>query len=224
MIRKSIQTILAVTFLLGSCSLASADVWGHVDRQTNDIERAAKLLRTEVDHYRNTRYYGQLIGATDRLKGQAIHTHNIADHVQCPQALKIAVSELGRAFVDAEYLFDQAEQDAAYGSGRIRGNTAHVKQQLDRIGACIANLQSDLVQLNRAVVQPTAYRAPAVQQRGQGVQREQRAHSRYENQQRISQPVYRSNYPAKRSGRSGNRSGGVSFSIGGGSSRLVINF
>lgn len=220
MIRKSIQTILAVTFLLGSCSIASADIWGHVDRQANDIERAAKLLRTEVDHYRHTRYYGQLIGATARLKGQAIHAHNIADHSQSVAALKIAVSELGRAFVDAEYLFDQAEQDAAYGSGRIRGNTAHVKQQLNRIGACIGNLKSDLVQLNRVVVKPTkVYRAPVVQQqRAYRGYDDYRGSGKYGKQKRVSQPVYRSSRSGYRGG------GGVSFSIGGGSSRLVINF
>ena len=145
----SIKTILAFALLVGVASQANADIWGHIDRQANDIERATKNLRTEVDHYRHTRYYGQLIGATARLKGQAIRVHAIADHSQCPKALKLAVRDLDRAFHDAEDLFDRVEHGAAYGDGYIRGNTSHVKLQLNAIADCIHNLQDDLIRLTR---------------------------------------------------------------------------
>jgi hypothetical protein len=145
----SIKSILAFALLVGVASQANADIWAHIDRQANDIERATKNLRGEVDHYRHTRFYGQLIGATARLKGQAIRVHAIADHSQCPKALKHAVRDLDRAFCDAEELFDRVEHSAAYGDGYIRGNTAHVKRQLNRIEACINNLKNDLRILNR---------------------------------------------------------------------------
>jgi len=218
----SIKTILAFALLVGVASQANADIWSHVDRQAADIKCATSSLRTEVDHYRSTRYFGQLIGATARLKGQAIHVHSIAKHSHCPKALKIAIRELDRAFNDAEFLFDSVERDAAYGDGYVRGNTAHVKRQLNRIGRCIDNLRDDLRRLTH--VNTPRYRNPA--------------------------PVYNPvRYDAYRSGhhRSGYGSGyghghrgysnrgydrdyyrhsnsGFGLSIGGGSSRITFRF
>ena len=163
MVGTSIKSILAFALLMGIASQANADTWRHVDQQAKDIERATKQLRTEVSHYRKTRFYGQLIGATAKLKGKAIVVHNIADHSHNVKSLKLAIEHLERTFHDAEYLFDRAEANAVKGDGYIQGNTAHVKQLLNTIGACIHNLQRDLVLLNRAITtkkRVVTYRAP----------------------------------------------------------------
>ena len=224
----SIKTLLAFALLVGAASQANADIWDHVDRQANDIERAAKKLRQEVDHYRHTRFYGQLIGATARLKGQAIHVHNIADHSHCPIALKAAVKELGRAFHDAEELFDRTEHGAAFGNGYIRGNTAHVKQLLNRIETCIYNLQDDvrrLARVERARNQSrhNVYRSPVPVQRVYSPQ--------------LASDVYRGGYDRLVPGYGGYgvdldrgrgcrspRDSGFGISIGGGSSRITFRF
>lgn len=213
----SIKTILAFALLVGVASQANADIWIHVDQQASAIERATKKLKVQVDHYRNTRFYGQLIGATARLKGQAIHVHNIAQHSRCPIALKAAVKELDRAFQDTGNFFDQAELNASYGDGRIRGNTAHVKQMLDDIHHAIQYLQDDLRSLNRVKttrVTTKRYQSPAP------------AYARNYGGRSYSQPVkvktksyntgYKKGYSKSR-GKSG-----VGISIGGG--RINIRF
>jgi len=216
----SIKTLLAFALLVGVASQANADTWAHVDRQAADIERATKQLRTEVDHYRHTRQYGQLIGATARLKGQAIHVHNIARYSHSTVALKAAVKELDRAFHDAEYLFDQVEENAAYGEGRIRGNTAHVKQLLNGIDGCIDYLRADLQSLTRAQRVRTQYRpTPKVQSAKYGYG------GGYGNYNR---PAYNGgvDYNRNRNYNRGYNSGSRrnSISIGGGSSRITFRF
>jgi len=238
----SIKSILAFALLVGVASQANADIWGHIDRQANDIERATKLLRSEVDHYRHTRYFGQLIGATARLKGQAIHVHNIADHSQCPKALKIAVRELDRAFHDAEDLFDRVEHNAAYGDGCVKGNTAHVKRLLNNIEDCIHNLRDDLARLTRVQTRTRVdvYRPPVEVIRTQvprhpayNINRGYGGYGGYGSG--YSRPAYggRSiniqSYDRGRSyyGHGYNRSArgsGFGISIGGGSSRFTFNF
>lgn len=227
----SIKSILAFALLVGVASQANADIWGHIDRQANDIERATKLLRKEVDHYRHTRYFGQLIGATARLKGQAIHVHNIADHSQCPKALKIAVRELDRAFHDAENLFDRAEQSAAFGDGCVKGHTAHVKQLLNRIEDCIHNLQDDLNRLTRARSarhRVDVYRPPV------NVYRPPVTRPAYNINRGHRDGLYRPAYGGRNldvftydvdrgCGRTA-RGSGFGISIGGGSSRITFNF
>ena len=219
----SIKTFLAFALLVGVASQANADIWAHIDRQANDIERATKNLRSEVDHYRNTRFYGQLIGATARLKGQAIRVHAIADHSQCPKALKYAVRDLDRAFCDAEKLFDRVEHSASYGDGYIRGNTAHVKSLLNRISTCINNLKSDLRILNRGhghVSQRPAYRPPTP------VYTAPVRYNPYRNNG-FNHPALGSRYGYDRGYDRGCRSGqnsGFGISIGGGSSRISFRF
>ena len=156
----SIKSILAIALLVGVATQANADIWLHVDKQAADIERATKALRTQVDHYRHTRFYGQLIGATARVKGKAIHVHNIARHSRSTKSLKSAVKHLSSAFNDAQDLFDRAEYYAASGDGQIRGNTAHVKKLLNQINDCIYYLQDDLRKLTPVKVVKKAYRAP----------------------------------------------------------------
>ena len=207
----SIKTLLAFALLVGVASQANADIWGHIDRQANDIERATKNLRTEVDHYRHTRFYGQLIGVTARLKGQAIRVHAIADHSHSTNALKYAVRDLDRAFCDAEELFDRVEHGAAYGDGYIRGNTSHVKVQLNAIRRCINNLKSDLRQLTRGPAIHTQYRpTPKVHSANYG----NRGYSDYGRQA----------YGYDRGLNRGRRSGRNSITIGGGSSQLTFRF
>lgn len=214
---------MAFALLVGVASQANADIWGHVDNQANAIERAAKTLRTEVDHYRHTRYYGQLIGATARLKGQAVHVHNIAHHSHCPIALKAAVKELDRAFHDAENLFDRVEHEASYGEGRIRGNTAHVKRLLNAIDGAIHHLRSDLAALNRSRnrTRVDVYRPP-VNRQAYPVNRGYRGSGKGGNGYGYSRPVYSS----QRRGNHRSAYGGSGFglSIGGGSSRITFNF
>ena len=222
----SIKPILAFALLVGVASQANADIWAHIDRQANDIERATKNLRTEVKHYRHTRFYGQLIGATARLKGQAIRVHNIADHAQCPKQLKYAVRDLDRAFLDAESLFDRVEIGAARGDGYVRGNTGHVKRQLNAISRCIENLKSDLYQLNHGHVA----RRPTYQPRVAPVYNPPVRHDVYRTG-RFNELDFNRGYGGfhqdrgcRDGGRSRNRNSGFSFSIGGGSSRVTFGF
>lgn len=226
----SIKSILALALLVGVASQANADIWGHVAQQAADIKCATSSLRKEVDHYRGTRYYGQLIGATARLKGQANVVNSIARHSHCPKALKNAVRNLDRAFHDAEFLFDSVEHDAAYGDGYIRGNTAHVKRQLNRIGRCIDNLRNDLRTLHgvhRPVVH-NVYRPPV-----HDVYRPPTP-KRYHP---VGYDIYRSGINRPYHGGYGydrgfdrvylpygRSSGGFGFSIGGGSSRISFGF
>ncbi|QEG25211.1 hypothetical protein [Mariniblastus fucicola] len=225
----SIKSILAFALLVGVASQANADIWDHIDQQAVDIERTAKRLRGEVDHYRHTRYYGQLIGATARLKGQAIHVHNIAHHSHNAIALKHAVKELDRAFHDTEELFDRVEHNAAYGDGHIRGNTSHVKQMLNGVESCIHHLQDDVRRLARIQTTRThqTYRpAPHVY-----------SHREVYNRPVQTRPVYSGGYGYDHGrhdrghrvghdrGHSRHRNdGGVAFSIGGGSSRITFRF
>lgn len=217
----SIKTLLAFALLVGVASQANADIWRHVDQQAADIKCATSSLRKEVDHYRGTRYYGQLIGATARLKGQSIVVASIAAHSHCPKALKNAVRELDRAFHDAEFLFDSVEHDASYGDGYIRGNTAHVKRQLNRIGRCIDNLRSDLRQLTRPqpVINHNAYRPVNPRPyHPTGFDRYNGGYGGY------SRPVARPAYGYDRGYRSTRGNSGVGISIGGGSSRITFRF
>jgi len=218
----SINSILAFALLVGVASQANADIWGHIDRQSADIKYAAKQLRTEVDHYRHTRHYGQLIGATARLKGQAISVHNIAIHSHSVHALKHAVKELDRAFHDAERLFDLIEHSAANGDGYVRGNTAHVKEQLNCISDCIAYLREDLRKLARIETSRhrKAYHPPVSRQPAYDINRYQRG-SRYGSG--YGRPAYNSGYRNVDQGYRQSRSG-FGFSIGGGSSRITFNF
>ncbi len=235
----SIKSILAFALLVGVASQANADIWGHIDRQANDIERATKLLRQEVDHYRHTRYFGQLIGATARLKGQAIRVHSIADHSQCPKALKYAVRDMERAFHDAEMYFDRAERGAAYGDGHVSGHTAHVKRLLNRIGDCIHNLQDDLVTLGRghARNRVNTYRPPVavpVPRHDVDLRRNVDLYRGYGGYNRsVARPTinvgrsldhYAYDLNGGRGCRSGRGGSGFGFSIGGGSSRITFNF
>ena len=211
----SIKSILAFALLVGVAAQANADIWVHVDKQAADIERATKALRKEVDHYRYTRFYGKLIGATAKLKGKAINVHNIARHSHSVKSLTNSVKYLDSAFHDVEDLFDRAEYYAANGDGRIGGNTAHVKRLLNQIEACIHNLQDDVRKLTR--VQKAHYRAPAPVKKytayNNGYSRNRSAYSGYG----------KSNYnPGYNRGYGGSR--GVGISIGGGSSRINFRF
>lgn len=218
----SIKTILAFALLVGVASQANADIWNHIDQQASEIERATKKLRVQVDHYRHTRFYGQLIGATARLKGQAIHVHNIAHHSHCPIALKAAVRELDRAFHDAEDLFDRVELNAAYGDGRIRGNTRHVKQMLECIEDAVHHLQDDLRRLTRP--QTTRYRPPAPVY--QPVRYDvYRGNGNFGGYNRPPSRGYGYGYDRAPSRSCGNRGdSGFGISIGGGSSRITFRF
>lgn len=212
----SIKSILAIALLVGVATQANADIWLHVDKQAADIERATKALRTQVDHYRHTRFYGQLIGATARVKGKAIHVHNIARHSRSTKSLKSAVKHLSSAFNDAQDLFDRAEYYAASGDGQIRGNTAHVKKLLNQINDCIYYLQDDLRKLTPVKVVKKAYRAPTpVKYSARGKSRS--AYSGYGKQDFKRVPVKKS-YNKYRS------KSNVGISIGGGSSRISFRF
>jgi len=233
----SIKTILAFALLVGVATQANADIWNHVDRQAADIKCATSSLRKEVDHYRGTRYYGQLIGATARLKGQSIVVASIAAHSHCPKALKNAVRELDRAFHDAEFLFDSVEHDASYGDGHIRGNTAHVKRQLNRIGDCIDNLRDDLRQLTRPQrsINHNAYRPANTRPSPTSYDRHRGGHNVY-SRPVATRPAYENSYGNGYRGYDVNRraydrgyqssrgSSGIGFSIGGGSSRITFRF
>lgn len=218
----SIKSILAIALLVGVATQANADIWVHVDQQAADIERATKALRTEVDHYRNTKYYGKLISATAVLKGKAVHVHNVAYHSKSVKALKNAVKYLDIAFHDAEALFDRAELYAANGNGRIRGNTAHVKKLLNKIDACIHYLQDDLRKLTK--VKTTQYRAavPAKKYNAYkgGYSKSRAAYSGYGKSN--YKPAYNRGYNKSYSPSRGKS--GVNISIGGGRSRIALRF
>lgn len=229
----SIKSILAIALLVGVASQANADIWNHVGQQAVDIQRATKTLRAQVDHYRGGPGYGQLLGYTARLKAHATAVRNISLHSHSTSALRVEVRLLEQVFHETENTFDQAERDAAYGRGRVRGNTAHVKQLLIGIGDCIAYLRNDIEQLAR--LETRSYRKP------------------YTAPQTVRRPVY--NIPSRsvygspygnRSykvkgngygygkshsrgydrGYSGKPNGGSNFgiSIGGGSSRISFRF
>ncbi len=205
----SIKTILAIALLVGAASQATADTWDHIDQQAVEIQRATKKLRQATDHYRQAPHYGKLLGYTARLKAHATAARNISIHSHSLTALRNEVRLLDRVFHDAATAFDQAERDAAYGKGYIRGNTRHVKQLLVCIEDAIQYLQKDIELLTRTVQRPV-YTAPARPVYGKSYDRGYRGKS----------PYGRSGYK-----RSYNPYGsGVGISIGGGSSRISFRF
>ncbi len=204
---NSIKTILAFTLLVGVASQANANDWHHIDQMALKVQRQTRQLVTEERHYRSSRHYGELLRCTNRLAAISAQVHDLAHHAQCPRTLRNYVDGMDGMFHKVENLFDHIEDDAAHGFGRVRGNTAHVKQLLNSIEDCIHHLQDDLRFLTRASRVTRVQRAVYSNSGIYGHRSSRHGHGN-----------------GHRSHNNRGHENGFGISIGGGSSRITFQF
>lgn len=242
----SALTIAIVTLF---ASQANADIYNHIDRSALTIQEKTKVLMNETIHYRHTPEYGKLVVCTNKLRKAAKHIHEVTHFKGNLVNLCADLQILNHEFQLLAGFFDDIERRASYGQRRIAGNTAHVKELLDCMEDAIQLVQLDVDQLLAA--RPTTVRRPVYVPPTKTITRTVIVPSR--PVYTPSRPVYVPTRPAvniqinskgnsgrgvkkgygnsrgNKYGRSyGNssrgRSGGVGFSIGGGSSKIQIRF
>jgi len=216
---------LAVTALFGSQT--KADVYSRIDRSAQKIERKTEALLKETIHYRATPQYLQLVGCTNELNRLAAHIHKVTHFEGNLVGLRADLRALDTEFGLLERLFDQVEVGAAYGHGKVIGNTARVKSLLNSIQKCIYSIRDEVESLVAAVytktvavakpvvvtppvlvpTRPTCQTRPNYSTRGSGYSINISGQNKYEN---------------SRSRGYGNSRFGIS--IGDGSSRVTFGF
>lgn len=188
-------------------STAAGDEFDRIDNLARKIQRKTRLLLKETVHYRHTAQYRSLVRETSALHSAASHVHDVAHFNNNLHHLEADLATMDRCFHRLEDLFDATECEANRGRGHIHGPTGHVKGLLNSIENSIHQIRRDVrrlqqrIERRRPVYVPTA---PA------------------------TRPIY-SFYPNYRPPVSpgcgyGARTGGFSFSIGGGSSALNFGF
>jgi len=153
MTRQFSKTTVTFGLVVASAFAAqvSADTYEHLDRLAVRVERSARLLTSEMRHYRHTPEYGHLRAVAKDIRKLAAHMHKTAHHHGSLKHLKIDLAKLDSSFHHFESTFERVEHDAAYGHGHIHGNTAHVRRLMRSIENDIHHLQEDVDTLRRPV-------------------------------------------------------------------------
>lgn len=221
-IKTASKTVFGLTAILIAImtlnSNVNADECDHIDSLAKKIQRKTRLLVKQTVHYRHTPQYRALVRETSALSATATHIREVAHFENNLYHLEADLAKLDRCFHRLESLFDATEIKASFGHGHIHGSTRHVKALLNSIEDYIHHIQDDVRTLRRTnehvrrpIFIPTA---PA----------QRPVYSGYRPSYRPTAPgcQYGSRKGAPRT--SGYRTGGISFSIGGGSSRMNFGF
>ena len=193
------KTIATFSLLVASIftAQASADTYEHLDQLAVRVERSARLLASEIRHYRHTPEYAHLRADAKEMRRLASHMHDTAHHEGNLNHLAADLAELDASFHHFESVLNRVEHSAAYGHGHVHGNTAHVRRLLRSIENDIHHLQEDVDSLRRPVC--VIPRTRSYYDSGHG--------SLY------TPSRYETGYGS-----------GLGFSIGGGSSRFTFRF
>lgn len=166
--RFTTATLLAITALTASATIAAADTRHHLDEIACRLARDTDTLVQEAAiHYRHTPQYPHLISDAVQMKRLANHIHAIVLHGSIDY-LKRDVDDLDRLFHHVEGLIHQIEVNSrhSFHGGHIHGNTFHVCRGLKLIEADIHHLQNDLrilcrtAPVHQTFVQPQVYNKP----------------------------------------------------------------
>lgn len=207
-LNKTFASFFTLIITAATTAQVNADEYHHIDRLAVKIQRTSKQLLRESIHYRHTPEYRHLVADANEMYRLATHVHEVTHFEGNLRHLQNDVAELDRQFHHVETVFDRIEHNAAYGSGHVHGNTAHVKRLLKSMEDSIHHMRADLEEIrNRTLATRRCYHQPALQQ------------------------VYRGTHGGRAYGhgvtghpRYGSSGGGFSFSIGGGGSRINIRF
>ena len=225
--------ITALTFVLSPS--AQGDEFDRIDRLAQKIQKKSQLLIKETDDYRRTPQYAALVDSATHLYDAAGHVHKVAHFANNLNHLQSDLANLDLYFQQLESLFEAAKDSVSRGRGHIHGGTGYAKGLLRSIEVSIDSMRRDVRKLqSKHVSRPhEVYRTPVAATRHDHVGY---GHDRRRGQvvvpprpvpHRAAQPIvtparvvphYRPAYPQHR------RAGGFSLSIGGGSSRIHLNF
>jgi len=199
----------------------NGDEFDRIDNMAQKIQKKSRLLIKETVHYRHAPQYRSLVNATNHLYDAASHVHEVAHFSNNLNHLQSDLADLDRYFHQLEGLFQATEDLASRGLGHVHGNTGYAKSLLRSIERSIDSMRRDVRKAQSKIVskQQEVYRAPIP------AARYDRGGYGYSNHHQYGQavqhrvvPQYRPVYPQQ------SRASGFSFSIGGGSSRLSLNF
>ena len=158
---RKISTVIAALSLLFSVTAAvSADISGHLNRLAGRIDRQARLIVKETDHYRHTPQYNCLVGDAQELSRLACHIRNLSRTGCDPAQVAADLTALNAAYSHLEVAFCQVEQNAASGFGHIHGSTNRIRRLLDSIVEDIHHMLDDVHSLRPVVYGPTLIEAP----------------------------------------------------------------
>lgn len=198
------KTMVTFGILVASAftAQASADTYEHLDRLAVRVERSARLLVSEMRHYRHTPEYAHLRADAKEMRRLASHMHETAHHHGSLKHLARDLAELDSSFHHFESTFARVEHNAAYGHGHVHGNTAHVRRLIRSIENDIHHLREDVNTLRRPVyVHPRPIR-----------------HYNFSNYGTYGHPIRYGNSYGRSYGH------GSGFTLGGGSSQLTFRF
>lgn len=246
--KRITATMTLLMTLLGMASVvttANADDYRRINRDARTIERKAKLLLRESDHYTATRQYRHLVCDLEDFVQLSQHITDLVRVSGNLRHIKSDVAQLDATFHHLEGLFDQIERDVARGRAVKCGNTAHVKRLLNNLEDCIHHMQEDIAVLEvRAHARShdrdhdhgyrgrsTGYYQPPVTNyyRPPTTSYYRAPSSSYYRAPSSSRVInsrdfyYNNGYDRGRSCPN-SRNSGIGFSIGGGSSRIQIRF
>lgn len=183
------------------------DDFDRIDSRAKKIQEKTRLLIKETVHYRHTPQYAALVNATTCLYDSATHVHKVAHFQNNLNHLQADLADLDRYFHQIEGLFKAAADSSSRGHGHVHGGTGRVKSLLRSIENNIDKIRRDVRRVqSRATAHQAVRHAPVVVKQSKPV-----------TQNRIAQK-YRPQYSQQRP------ASGISFSVGGGSSRLQLNF
>jgi hypothetical protein len=223
---KNLTSIFTLLVITAFTAQVNADEYHHIDQLARKIQRQTKQLKNEVRHYRHTPEYDHLVHDTNEIYRLASHIHDVTHFEGNLVHLEADLRDLDREFHHLERAFDRVEHNAAYGYGRVSGNTKHVKRLLESIEDSIHHISLDVQTLRTpVVVSRPVYTRPVY------------------TRPVYTSPVYRPVYTEPSCNRSANRPpsrghgsrghghqdrygsrGGSGFAIGGGSSKIHFRF
>ena len=145
------KSFVLALFLLATSSVATADEYERVNYLASEIQSSAAQLVNNTEHYQNTPNYKSLVDQGVRLQQGTAELVNLVHHESDIYKIEARVIQLDKCFKQFSILIDSTEFEASQGQGVVQGETAHVKQLLERAGLDMYHLWQTVTQIRNHV-------------------------------------------------------------------------
>ncbi len=241
-----ITTLLSAVFAVTLSSQAAAQSFRHIDQLVSQLECQARELVDDVSMFKHTHQYEHLVLAALDMRQSAMKMHDVIHLTGNLTHMEVSLAQLEGKYYHFKGLFHAVEHSPTCGHSRFHRPITIVKNKLYELKTNIDQARDELRYLRsvgycpskyrHTVTRTEVYRAPVVHE--QYVYRQHvyggahQYHDQYAGHHRRSQSSHNhghyghSPYNNHRSAHDyyGRDQGGISLSIGGGSSKFTFRF